>query len=135
MYRREHNMALVDVDNYLGNPINAFTLMKRLTIDLDFIEKTIKNGTGKARVKCVYHYKCSNCILAYSGLREKDVSHYSLHEHITEFVRDVTASSPDVYPTEEDLKGAAQALTRLQKTYKLDIRELAQGRLNGIVYR
>ncbi|XP_013142674.1 PREDICTED: prolyl 4-hydroxylase subunit alpha-1-like isoform X2 [Papilio polytes] len=96
MYRREHNMALVDVDNYLGNPINAFTLMKRLTIDLDFIEKTIKSGT--------------------------------------EFVRDVTASSPEVYPTEEDLKGAAQALTRLQKTYKLDIRELAQGRLNGIVY-
>lgn len=43
---------------------------------------------------------------------------------------------PDVkYPALEDLTGAAQALTRLQETYHLDIKELAEGKLNGVVYR
>lgn len=35
-----------DIPNYLGNPINAFTLIKRLTTDLDNIEASIKIGTG-----------------------------------------------------------------------------------------
>ncbi|XP_013142464.1 PREDICTED: prolyl 4-hydroxylase subunit alpha-2-like [Papilio polytes] len=97
VYRREHELAMADVDNYLGNPINAFTLIKRLTTDLDVIQNRIKLGT--------------------------------------DYVRNVTTNSAEVrYPTEEDLTGAAQALTRLQNTYKLDIGELAQGRLNGIVY-
>ncbi|XP_013181600.1 PREDICTED: prolyl 4-hydroxylase subunit alpha-1-like [Papilio xuthus] len=97
MYRKEHEMAMADVENYLGNPINAFTLIKRLTIDLDFIENKIKNGT--------------------------------------EYVRNETAKGTEViYPTEVDLTGTVQALTRLQNTYRLDVGELAQGRLNGIVY-
>ncbi|KPJ11198.1 Prolyl 4-hydroxylase subunit alpha-2 [Papilio machaon] len=96
-YRREHEMAMADIDNYLGNPINAFTLIKRLTTDYEFIQNRIKLGT--------------------------------------EYVGNETSNSRDVrYPTEEDLTGAAQALTRLQKTYQLDIGELAQGRLNGIIY-
>ncbi|KPJ11197.1 Prolyl 4-hydroxylase subunit alpha-2 [Papilio machaon] len=97
MYRSEHEIAMSDVDNYLGNPINAFTLIKRLTIDLEFIENVIKLST--------------------------------------EYVRNETAKGTKVrYPTEVDLTGAAQALTRLQNTYRLDIRELAQGILNGVVY-
>lgn len=48
VYRREHELAMADVDNYLGNPINAFTLIKRLTTDLDVIQNRIKLGTGKA---------------------------------------------------------------------------------------
>ncbi|XP_045534587.1 prolyl 4-hydroxylase subunit alpha-1-like [Papilio machaon] len=96
-YRREHEMAMADIDNYLGNPINAFTLIKRLTTDFEFIQNRIKLST--------------------------------------EYVGNKTSNSRDVrYPTEEDLTGAAQALTRLQKTYKLDIGELAKGRLNGIIY-
>lgn len=35
-----------DIPNYLGNPINAFTLIKRLTIDLDTIEDGIQKGSG-----------------------------------------------------------------------------------------
>lgn len=35
-----------DIPNYLGNPINAFTLIKRLTTDLDDIERSIEIGTG-----------------------------------------------------------------------------------------
>lgn len=39
------------------------------------------------------------------------------------------------YPALEDLTGAAQALTRLQETYHLDVHELSEGVLNGVVYR
>ncbi|KPI92760.1 Prolyl 4-hydroxylase subunit alpha-2 [Papilio xuthus] len=96
-YNREHEMAMADIDNYLGNPINAFTLIKRLTTDFNFIQNRIKLGTA--------------------------------------FVGNETSNIDVRYPTDEDLTGAAQALTRLQNTYQLDIKELAQGRLNGIVYR
>ncbi|CAH2076657.1 unnamed protein product, partial [Iphiclides podalirius] len=97
LYKKEHLMAMEDIPNYLGNPINAFTLIKRLTTDLDFIEKSIKIGT--------------------------------------DYVKNITVNHADVkYPTLEDLTGAAQALTRLQDTYHLDIGELSEGRLNGVVY-
>ncbi|XP_014363385.2 prolyl 4-hydroxylase subunit alpha-1-like [Papilio machaon] len=97
LYKKEHGMAMEDIPNYLGNPINAFTLIKRLTTDLDFIEKSIKIGT--------------------------------------EYIKNITVNHAGVkYPTLEDLSGAAQALTRLQDTYQLDIGELAEGRLNGVVY-
>ncbi|KAH9642930.1 hypothetical protein HF086_011287, partial [Spodoptera exigua] len=86
LYKMEHEKAMEDIPNYLGNPINAFTLIKRLTTDLDHIEDSIKIGT--------------------------DVK----------------------YPTLEDLAGAAQALTRLQETYHLDVKDLSEGKLNGVVY-
>lgn len=38
------------------------------------------------------------------------------------------------FPTDEDLNGAAVALTRLQDTYNLDTAALARGELNGIKY-
>ncbi|XP_065156462.1 prolyl 4-hydroxylase subunit alpha-1 [Atheta coriaria] len=38
------------------------------------------------------------------------------------------------FPTDEDLNGAAVALTRLQDTYKLDTSSLARGELNGVKY-
>lgn len=38
------------------------------------------------------------------------------------------------FPTDEDLNGAAVALTRLQDTYQLDTSSLARGELNGVKY-
>ncbi len=38
------------------------------------------------------------------------------------------------FPTDEDLTGAAVALTRLQDTYNLDTQSLARGELNGVKY-
>ncbi len=38
------------------------------------------------------------------------------------------------FPTDEDLAGAAVALMRLQDTYKLDTRALAEGILQGKKY-
>ncbi|KOB65283.1 Prolyl 4-hydroxylase alpha subunit [Operophtera brumata] len=97
-YKKEHEKAMEDIPNYLGNPINAFTLIKRLTTDLDLIEERIKKGT--------------------------------------DYIKNVTMNHSDVkYPTLEDLTGAAQALTRLQETYRLNVHELSEGILNGVVYR
>ncbi|CAG9578884.1 unnamed protein product [Danaus chrysippus] len=99
IYRREHEQAMEDIPNYLGNPINAFTLIKRLTIDLDDIEKSIEIGTEYI----------------------KNITIINNHANVK-------------YPTLEDLTGAAQALTRLQQTYKLEVKDLSEGRLNGVVY-
>ncbi|XP_026732726.1 prolyl 4-hydroxylase subunit alpha-1-like [Trichoplusia ni] len=97
IYKTEHERAMEDIPNYLGNPINAFTLIKRLTTDLDHIESSIKIGT--------------------------------------EYIKNITMNHEDVkYPALEDLTGAAQALTRLQKTYNLDVKDLAEGKLNGVAY-
>ena len=38
------------------------------------------------------------------------------------------------FPSDEDLSGAAIALTRLQDTYRLDTSSLARGELNGVKY-
>lgn len=38
------------------------------------------------------------------------------------------------FPTDEDLSGAAVALTRLQDTYNLDTQSIARGELNGVKY-
>ncbi|KAJ9592145.1 hypothetical protein L9F63_001261, partial [Diploptera punctata] len=38
------------------------------------------------------------------------------------------------FPSDEDLNGAAVALTRLQDTYKLDTASVARGELNGVQY-
>lgn len=39
------------------------------------------------------------------------------------------------FPTDNDLSGAAAALTRLQEMYKLNISDIANGELNGVKYR
>lgn len=38
------------------------------------------------------------------------------------------------FPSDEDLSGAAVALTRLQDTYNLDTQSIARGELNGVKY-
>ncbi|XP_069668616.1 prolyl 4-hydroxylase subunit alpha-1-like isoform X2 [Periplaneta americana] len=49
-------------------------------------------------------------------------------QNITKF-RDILK-----FPSDEDLNGAAVALTRLQDTYKLDTASVARGELNGVQY-
>lgn len=57
MYKKEHEKAMEDIPNYLGNPINAFTLIKRLTMDLDYIEESIKIGTGNTNTAVLLLYR------------------------------------------------------------------------------
>lgn len=52
-----------------------------------------------------------------------------------EFKKIGDARSVLMFPTDEDLTGAATALMRLQNTYNLDTSSLAKGILNGIQYR
>ncbi|VVC95604.1 unnamed protein product [Leptidea sinapis] len=83
IFKGEQKKATEDPVNYVGNPINAFTLIKRLTYDLKEIETKIKIGA--------------------------------------EYINNVTFSHNDaIYPTQEDLTGAAVALSRLQQTYELE---------------
>ncbi|XP_050664942.1 prolyl 4-hydroxylase subunit alpha-1-like [Leptidea sinapis] len=97
IFKREQKKAMVDPVNYVGSPINAFTLIKRLTYDLKEIETNIKVGI--------------------------------------EYINNVTLRDHDVmYPTQEDLTGAAIALSRLQQTYQLETDDLAEGKLKGVTY-
>ncbi|XP_041983786.1 prolyl 4-hydroxylase subunit alpha-1-like [Aricia agestis] len=98
VYKREHVQAMEDIPNYLGNPINAFTLIKRMTTDLEYVKLNIDLGAEHARNISITQY-----------------------ENAT-------------YPSAEDLRGAARALTRLQETYLLKVEDLAEGILNGVVY-
>lgn len=99
-YHREHNEAAVDVTSYLSNPVNAYLLTKRLTVDWRQVEDVMTYDVGGSFVSNITKY------------------------------REVLK-----FPTDEDLNGAAVALTRLQDTYKLDTHKVAQGELNGVQYR
>ena len=99
VYEEIKDRASNDVEKYVGNPLNSYLLIKKLTSDW----KEVKNLMS------------SN---AHSG-------------------EDLLANMTDLYqqplrwPSEEDLSGAAIALTRLQETYNIDPSDLAQGKLNG----
>ncbi|XP_050664933.1 prolyl 4-hydroxylase subunit alpha-1-like isoform X13 [Leptidea sinapis] len=97
IFKREQKKAMKDPVNYVSNPINAFTLIKRLIYDLKEIENNIKIGT--------------------------------------DYLSNITLTHHDaIYPTQEDLRGAAVALSRLQQTYELETDDLAEGKLKGVTY-
>lgn len=99
IYQRQHKRANEDVQLYISNPINAYTLVKRLTTDWNQIESLVQTDLSR------------------------------------DFMENVTYVKETMkFPTDEDLNGAAVALTRLQDTYRLDTSELARGELNGIKY-
>ncbi|CAB3248040.1 unnamed protein product [Arctia plantaginis] len=90
-------MASKGISKYLANPLNAFTLIKRLVTDLKYVKHLIKSG-------------------------EENIHNVTTkHENIK-------------YPTSEDLIGAVKGLMSLEEVYKLDIKEIANGKLNGFVY-
>ncbi|KAJ8937370.1 hypothetical protein NQ314_011918 [Rhamnusium bicolor] len=99
IYQKQHNKAAEDVQLYISNPINAYTLVKRLTTDWKQVEALIST----------------------------DVSN--------DYMANITYIKETMkFPTDEDLNGAAVALTRLQDTYRLDTSSLARGELNGVKY-
>lgn len=48
IFGREHDTAVKDITKYLSNPINEYTLIKRLTVDTQYIKLHIRDGSGKA---------------------------------------------------------------------------------------
>lgn len=99
IYQKQHNKATEDVQLYIANPINAYTLVKRLTTDWKEVEALMSTDVSKDYMANITYFK----------------------ENMK-------------FPTDEDLNGAAVALTRLQDTYRLDTSSLARGELNGVKY-
>ncbi|XP_040578675.1 prolyl 4-hydroxylase subunit alpha-1 [Lepeophtheirus salmonis] len=55
--------------------------------------------------------------------------------NLNKFSENITDSrESNKWPTDEDLKGAASALIRLQEVYKINTRDMRNGRLNGVDY-
>lgn len=96
-YDKVSKEATNDVERYIGNPLNSFLLIKRLTSDW------------------------------------KELKHLIKDEDIFTNLTD-SFQRPLKWPSEEDLSGAAQALTRLQETYNLDPTDLTHGKLQGVNY-
>lgn len=56
-YRREHNEAASDVTTYLSNPVNAYLLTKRLTVDWREIESVMTYDVGNTFVQNITRYR------------------------------------------------------------------------------
>uniref|UniRef100_A0A336MJ28 procollagen-proline 4-dioxygenase n=2 Tax=Culicoides sonorensis TaxID=179676 RepID=A0A336MJ28_CULSO len=56
-YKREHNEAATDVSSYLSNPVNAYLLTKRLTVDWREIESVMTFDVGSAFVANITRYR------------------------------------------------------------------------------
>lgn len=122
-YEQVYNEANKDPSSYLINPVNSFLLTKRLTSDwLDF-EDLMYSDNGRGiyfKIEICENLK-SNCLC--------------LHTDVLDSIKDKAISTNITFPTNEDLKGAANALTRLQETYNLNTSHLANGEINGVQYR
>jgi prolyl 4-hydroxylase len=100
MYEDIQSRAESDVEKYVGNPLNSYLLIKKLTSDWKEVKNLMATNLGE-----------------------------TMFTNMTD-----SFQRPLKWPSEEDLSGAAIALTRLQETYKLDPSDLANGKLNGVKY-
>ena len=94
--RLKNSASAVGTEEFVGNPLNAFRLIKMMTADWKRVVETIDDNSGK--------------------------------ENLLNLTLEAN------FPSDEDLNGAATALSRLQDTYKLKTTDLADGRLNGVEY-
>lgn len=78
----------------MDNPLQAFQLLKRLTVNWNKIVDSVKNDEW---------LNVDQLMRSYSAL----------------------------LPNQDDLKGAALALVRLQDTYKLNLSDMADGHIFG----
>ncbi|KAM6969728.1 prolyl 4-hydroxylase subunit alpha-2-like [Aplochiton taeniatus] len=83
-----------DPEGFLGHPVNAYKLMKRLNTEWTELESLVLQNPS-----------------------DGFISNMSVHRQF--------------FPDEEDEKGAAKALMRLQDTYKLDSESFSKGKLPG----
>ena len=80
-YQKTRNEAASDVERYIGNPLNSYLLIKRLTLDWKEVKELVSVKTGEA---------------------------------VISYLTNRTEERALRWPSEEDLNGAAVALTRLQ---------------------
>ncbi|XP_062868333.1 prolyl 4-hydroxylase subunit alpha-2 [Trichomycterus rosablanca] len=84
-----------DPEGFLGHPVNAYKLMKRLNTEWAELESLVLQDPS-----------------------DGFISNISVHRQF--------------FPDEEDEKGAAKALMRLQDTYHLDSESFSKGKLPGV---
>nr|XP_018912414.1 PREDICTED: prolyl 4-hydroxylase subunit alpha-1 [Bemisia tabaci]XP_018912415.1 PREDICTED: prolyl 4-hydroxylase subunit alpha-1 [Bemisia tabaci] len=99
LFEEVQNEAKRDISSFLLNPINAYLLVKRMTVDWKQTEMIMQEN-----------------------LYDNVLANFTFFKEQFKF------------PSDEDLRGAAEALIRLQDTYKLDTSSVARGELNGIQY-
>lgn len=117
----KHEEAARDIQAYLGNPITAFQLTKRITVDWEKVKKDTEpvvldeNGL-----------KCGFCDIDNEIMKAIYIaaifSTLRFHNKSIELA------------TKEDLTGAALALARLQETYHLHPKFLAKGVIRNHQY-
>ncbi|XP_061421327.1 prolyl 4-hydroxylase subunit alpha-1 isoform X2 [Lethenteron reissneri] len=93
--QRVMEKATSDPETFLGHPINAYQLVKRMSHGWAQLESMVLQDTTEG------------------------------------FVSNLTAQR-QYFPTDEDQSGAAKALLRLQDTYRLEARTMANGLLPGV---
>jgi prolyl 4-hydroxylase len=97
----------VDVHKNLekvSNPINAFRMIKRLSETWKTLQKRMRSD------------RVSNFSVDLNRIFQTD-----------ELLQNVSFSGKTAFPEEEDLHGAITGLLRLQDTYRLDTKDLANG--------
>ncbi|THD28615.1 Proline HYdroxylase [Fasciola hepatica] len=97
-------------EDYFGNPVNAYLTVKRLAFErqqdlLQLLNSSIMGGVDEAGASLDTDHVAVADLMA------------RVQEHISQL------------PGDSDLSGAADALLRLQATYKLSAEQLAKGRL------
>ncbi|KAK9754310.1 Prolyl 4-Hydroxylase alpha-subunit, N-terminal region [Popillia japonica] len=126
----EHAL-ITTIDNYIAAQERKILLLKKY-VDI-YIEQYEKASQD------VQAY-VENPINAYLLLKRLTTDWKKVRDLITtntgeEFMADFDKHKSDLkFPSDEDLNGAAVALTRLQDTYELDISSLANGEINGVKY-
>ena len=138
------------VDRLVGNPIHAFNLMRRFTVDIPSLEKDLREDdwkgkqimTDNSRNPSLVRVHCP-LLLQFGPIKSLPIvfGHYMIikrmqlfhNSHNTNISCHEIAESSGVIqklrlgsavPKETDLHGAAQALIRLQDVYELDIAEV-----------
>lgn len=134
-FQEENRKAVANISDYLANPINAFLLIRRLTTSWNHMEYNIKDMSGSSENRQILQ-------LLYSGQKSTNQVievvyslSLSMFPDEQDFLKSNDLRKIVQFPSEEDLQGAAQAITRIQDTYDLETGNMSRGILNGIQYR
>lgn len=143
--RGELFTALVDLEKLLHT---EGEIIKNLHEYIDTEEQRLHNLKGYLKEYEEMHHDASqdserflsNPVNAYLLIKRlssdwKMVQRLMTKEKGRALIQNITEQRDDLmFPDEEDLNGAAVALTRLQDTYQLDTSALARGEIQGVRY-
>ncbi|VDP61835.1 unnamed protein product [Schistosoma curassoni] len=106
-----------DLEEYLGNPINAYLTMKRLSSSwksqISQLVDNVPNGFQKGDTDGSDYLNISDA--------QNTITMNTIRSRVKQHT--------DMLPGDNDVSGAVDAILRLQSTYKLPARQLAYGQL------